>query len=183
MKIDIFNTDKKYSLITADPPWKYGSNGPRGGKFGALDYSDMTIADLKDLPVSALSDNPCALLMWFTGSFAKEAIEVCEAWGFKFIRIDTVWKKIKKTGGKHAACGPWGMSDAEFILLGTKGKACSMQKIRNQYVIQEAFYTGVHSEKPESILELFDKRFGDVPRLELFSRKHRQGWDCFGDEV
>jgi N6-adenosine-specific RNA methylase IME4 len=183
MKIDIFNTDKKYNLINADPPWKYGSNGPRGGKFGALDYSNMTIADLKALPVQALSDNPCALLMWFTGSFAKEAIEVCEAWGFKFIRIDTVWEKIKKTGGKHAACGPWGMSNAEFVLLGTKGKACSMQKVRNQYVIQKACYTGVHSEKPESILELFDKRFGDVPRLELFSRKHRQGWDCFGDEV
>lgn len=103
--------------------------------------------------------------------------------GFKFIRIDTVWKKVKPTGGKHAACGPWGMSDAEFVLLGTKGKACSMQEVRNQYVVQEACYTGKHSEKPESILELFDARFGDVPRLELFSRKERQGWDCFGDEI
>ena len=24
MKIDIYNTDKKYNIIYADPPWKYG---------------------------------------------------------------------------------------------------------------------------------------------------------------
>lgn len=182
MRIDIFNTDKKYNLITADPPWKYGSKGPRGGKFGALDYSNMSTSDICDLPIKEISEDDCALLLWFTGSFVKDAIEVCEAWGFKVIRIDTVWKKIKKTGGRHAACGPWGMSDAEFVLLGTKGKAHSMQKVRNQFVVQEAKYTGKHSEKPEEILCLFDARFGDVSKVEIFAREHREGWDCWGDQ-
>lgn len=27
MKVDIFNTDKKYDIIYADPPWKYGGSG------------------------------------------------------------------------------------------------------------------------------------------------------------
>ena len=30
MKIDIFNTDKKYDVIYADPPWEYKQSG--GGK-------------------------------------------------------------------------------------------------------------------------------------------------------
>lgn len=183
MFTDIFNTEKKYNLITADPPWEYGSRGPREGKFGELDYNDMRLADIKSLPVQSIAEKDCALLLWFTGSFVKEATEICEAWGFKVIRIDTVWEKVKPTGGRHGAVGPWGMSDAEFVLLGTRGKACSMQKVRNQWVIQKAEYPGVHSKKPESILSLFDKRFGDVPKIELFSRSHRDGWDCWGNEV
>lgn len=27
MKIDIFNTDKKYDVIYADPPWEYKQSG------------------------------------------------------------------------------------------------------------------------------------------------------------
>ena len=27
MKIDIFNTDKKYNIIYADPPWEYKESG------------------------------------------------------------------------------------------------------------------------------------------------------------
>lgn len=183
MFVDIFNSENKYNLITADPPWRYGSKGPRGGRFGNLDYKDMSVGDIINLPVGNLAEKECALLLWFTGSFAKEAIQVCESWGFKFIRIDTVWKKVKKTGGRHAAVGPWGMSDAEFVLLGTKGKVNGLQKVRNQFVVQEAAFTGVHSEKPDSILKLFDERFGDVPKIELFSRNARDGWDCWGDEV
>ena len=183
MFADIFSTDKKYNLITADPPWSYGSKGPRGGKFGELDYSCMSTSDICSLPISNLAESDCALMLWFTGSFVKDAIQVCEAWGFKVVRIDTVWKKVKKTGGRHGAVGPWGMSDAEFVLLGTKGKACSMQVVKNQFVVQEAAYTGRHSEKPEEILRLFDERFGSVPKIEIFARAPRSGWDCWGDEV
>ena len=27
MKVDIFNTDKKYNIIYADPPWEYRNMG------------------------------------------------------------------------------------------------------------------------------------------------------------
>ena len=34
MKIDIFNTDKKYDIIYADPPWAYlWGTGKVGGNF------------------------------------------------------------------------------------------------------------------------------------------------------
>ncbi len=32
MKIDIFNSDRKYKIIYADPPWKYKESG--GGSQG-----------------------------------------------------------------------------------------------------------------------------------------------------
>ena len=30
MKVDIYNTDKKYSIIHADPPWSYNDKGCNG---------------------------------------------------------------------------------------------------------------------------------------------------------
>lgn len=32
MKVDIFNTDNKYDLIYADPPWKQSRGGEKVGK-------------------------------------------------------------------------------------------------------------------------------------------------------
>lgn len=183
MKIDIFNTDKKYSLILADPPWKYGSKGARSGKFAELDYDDMTTGDICALPVKDLAEKDCALEVWFTGSFVEDAIRVCKAWGFKVVRIDCVWNKKYESGAPHAVCGPWGMSDCEFILLGSKGKACSMQiGKRNMYTGHDVEYPKVHSRKPEYFHELFEKRYGDISRIELFARTHMDGWDCWGNE-
>lgn len=184
MKIDIYNTDKKYDIILADPPWKYGSKGARSGKFGELDYSNMTTRDIAAMPIGDLANKDCALELWFTASFVEDAIEVCKAWGFKVVRIDMVWNKKYESGSPHAVCGPWGISDCEFVLLGTKGKACSMQEgKRNMYTGHDVKYPDRHSEKPEYFHKLIEKRFGDKTRIEIFARDHRDGWDCFGDEV
>ena len=32
MKVDIFNTDKKYSIIYADPPWMYNKRNNKDTK-------------------------------------------------------------------------------------------------------------------------------------------------------
>lgn len=184
MVIDIFNTQRKYSVIYADPPWKYGSKGCRSGQFASLDYNDMTTGDIIKLPVKNIAADDSVLLLWFTGSFVHDAILVCTGWGFNVVRIDTVWNK-KTSGGKpHGVPGPWGMSDCEFILLGTRGKACSLQwGKRNMYTGQDVEYPGKHSQKPDHFYELIEKRFKPVPKIELFARQERVGWDCWGNEV
>lgn len=184
MKVDIFNTNRKYNLILADPPWSYGSGGARSGQFAKLDYNDMNTADICALPVKDIAADNCVLEMWFTASFVEDAVEVCKAWGFNVIRIDMVWNKKTVHGNKHGVTGPWGMSDVEFVLLGTKGKACGMQKgKRNMYTSHDVPYAGKHSRKPEYFHKLLEKRFHHLPRIELFAREHRVGWDCFGNEV
>lgn len=182
--VDIFNTSNTYNIIYADPPWRYGSKGCRSGQYGKLDYNDMTTGDIAGLPVSNLAADNSVLLMWFTGSFVHDAIIVCAAWGFNVVRIDTVWNKKTNRGKPHGVPGPWGMSDCEFILLGTKGKACGLQLgKRNMYTGQDVEYPGVHSRKPEHFYELIESRFQPLPKIELFARQHRKGWDCWGNEV
>lgn len=36
MKVDIFNTDKKYQIIYADPPWKYNDKMKMEGTHGMI---------------------------------------------------------------------------------------------------------------------------------------------------
>ena len=176
---------KKYQVIYADPPWRYGSKGCRSGKYESLDYNDMTIAELCSMDVKAIADDNCSLHMWVTGSFMEDAMTVGMAWGFKFVRVDKVWNKKKDSGAPHAPCGPWGMSDCEFILLFVKGSMCGKQKgKRNQYVGQDEVYTGKHSEKPHLFRQQIESRYIEgLDKLEMFARKSFNGWDVFGNEV
>ena len=172
-----------YQVIYADPPWQYGSGGARGGKFGALDYPTMATADICALPVSLIADDDAALFLWFTGSFMAESLTVATAWGFTPIRIDKVWAKKKPSGKPHGVVGPWGMSDAEFLLLAGRGSMCGEQAERGQYTMTEAVYPGRHSAKPEIFRQLIERRFPDARRVELFARQPAPGWDRWGNEV
>lgn len=175
----------KYDIIYADPGWQYGSKGPRSGRFEKLDYTTVPTKGICALNVGAIAADNCALFMWVTGSFMPDAIQVAKAWGFEFVRIDKVWAKKKPSGKPHAACGPWGMSDAEFIVLFVRGSMCSRQiGKRNQYVVVEAEYPGKHSEKPAIFRTLIEERFSpSMRKVELFARERLDGWDAWGNEV
>lgn len=174
-----------YTVILADPPWRFGSRGARSGQYAELDYPDMSTDEICTLGVGRISADCSALYLWATMSHALEdAPRVMRAWGFRPVRIDTVWQKTKESGKPHATCGPWGMTDAEVILLGTRGDICSKQiGTRNQYTIVQAPYEGTHSRKPDIFADRIVERFGDVPRVELFARAPREGWDVIGNEI
>lgn len=66
MYVDIFNTDKKYSVIYADPPWSYKA-WDKGGNGCALNhYGTMTKQDIFNLPVGELAAKDCTLFLWVT---------------------------------------------------------------------------------------------------------------------
>ena len=172
-----------YNVIYADPPWQYGSRGPRSGQFAELDYPTMPTAEICALPVSLLAEDNAALFLWFTGSFMPDALQVIESWGFQFVRVDKVWAKKTAAGRPHAAVGPWGMSDAEFLALAVRGSMHSQQAESNQYVVTETPYPGRHSAKPELFRQQIERRFPSARRLELFARTAPPGWDVWGNEV
>ncbi len=43
MKIDIFNTDNKYQIIYADPPWEYRQSGSKTNGRGMADVHVMLL--------------------------------------------------------------------------------------------------------------------------------------------
>ena len=40
-----------------------------------------------------------------------------------------------------------------------------------------------HSKKPDVVANEIVRLFGDLPRIELFARDKKQGWDVWGNEV
>ncbi|WP_186366562.1 MT-A70 family methyltransferase [Yersinia thracica] len=169
-----------YDVIYADPPWQYGSKPNRGV---SLEYSTMPLTELCAMQVKSIANSNSALFMWVTGAMISEALVVGAAWGFKFIRVDKVWEKKKHTGSRHGVVGPWGMNDAEFLLLFTRGKVCGNQTERNQYTVYEEKYTGIHSGKPHFFREQIERRFKNARRIELFARTSSTGWDVWGDQA
>ena len=66
MKVDIFNTDKKYNIIYADPPWKYNTRNNTKTKFGGGamgHYPVLSLQEIKELPIARISDENCALFL------------------------------------------------------------------------------------------------------------------------
>ena len=184
MVIDIFKREKKYDIIYCDPPWNYGSRGPRNGKFGKLPYNKMKTKDVARLPIKHIKKENSALFLWATSAFIEDAIFILNCWNFNFIRIDSVWKKEFQSGKTHATCGPWGMTDAEFLLMGVSGKMCSKQTLTKKNLLTVVpEIKEEHSKKPEIFRLRIEERFQDMDRLELFAREQNKGWDCWGDEV
>jgi N6-adenosine-specific RNA methylase IME4 len=104
-----------------------------------------------------------------------EAIEVMRAWGFTYKSAST-WEKDK------AGTGYWVRGIVEDLLIGTRGDVPSPAPGEQFPGIIKA-PRGRHSEKPEIFAKHIERLFPNVPKLEMFARKARPGWDVWGNEV
>lgn len=181
--VDIFNTNKKYNIIYADPPWHFSSKQlqkENGKRFNSLEnvYPTEKTKDMALWNINRICDKDCAIFMWTTDAHIKEAIQLMEAWGFKYVTIMFVWSKQSKKSKELYTLGAWNLKNCEICLFGTKGKMLKYKKSNNikQLVKAERTY---HSKKPDIIYKLIENLFGDLPRIELFARQYVEGWDCW----
>lgn len=179
MRVDIFNTNKKYNIIYADPPWRYKDRKCNGAC--EFHYNTMNIEDICKLPIKDISEKDCVLFLWTTYPMLQEALHLIEAWGFKYKTIGFQWLKQNKSGnGYFFGLGRWTRGNTECCLIATKGKPKRVSNRVGQLIIaplQE------HSKKPEEARDKIVDLMGDLPRIELFARQHADGWDCWGNEV
>ena len=99
MKVDIFNTDKKYNIIYADPPWEYRNMGNIQATANSH-YPTMKQKDIETLPVGKLAEDNAILFMWATFPKLQEALNTIKAWGFEYKTIGFNWVKKNKGGGQ-----------------------------------------------------------------------------------
>jgi len=92
--------NKKYKIIYADPPWSYSNFQGKGSRYGDVSrhYETMEIEELCGLPIKNLADENCLLLMWATFPNLKEALQLIEAWGFRYVTTAFVWIKTDQYG-------------------------------------------------------------------------------------
>ena len=179
MKIDIFNTDKKYNIIYADPPWKYNDKGCQGA--AEKIYPTMTIEEMAELPINQISEKDCVLFMWATYPKIQEALDLIEKWGFTYKSIAFQWIKQNKSGnGYFFGLGRWTRGNTEPCLIATKGKPKRISTNVGQLIFSPLRN---HSQKPDEAREKITELVGDLQRIELFARQHAEGWDCWGNEA
>lgn len=171
MFIDIFNTDKKYDLIYADPPWRYGFSKSSNREIENK-YETMTLDDIKKLPIPS-SEN-CVLYLWATAPKLIEALEVMLAWGFEY-KTHCVWNK------ELLGMGYWFRGQHELLLVGVKGKfSPPSPKHRLPSIYNEK--RTVHSKKPLFYVDYFELAFPKATKIELFARNRHPNWDCWGND-
>lgn len=183
MFTDIFNTDKKYKTIYADPPWNFKTYSDKGKekKSAGCHYKCMKIDDIHNLPVEKIADDNCVLFLWVTFPLLKEGLKTIEKWGFTYKTCGFTWvKQNKKSDSLFMGCGYYTRANAELCLLATKGKVLNRKSHSIRQVIESKIRE--HSRKPDEARERIVELFGDIPRIELFARQQYDGWDCWGDE-
>ena len=181
MKIDIFNTDKKYSVIYADPPWEYKQTGTRGTAI--KHYKTMSTQDISKLPIRKICADNALIFMWATFPNIMEAIKLMQAWGFTYKTAAFVWVKKNKNGSNFWGMGAWTRANTEVCLLGISKKTKASEVIKSHRVHQVIESVNEqHSKKPDFVRNKIIELVGDIPRIELFARQHADGWDCWGNE-
>lgn len=183
MREDIFTTDKRYSIIYADPPWQFKTYSDKGkGRSAERHYPTMTKTEIQQLPIDRISADDSVLLLWVTAPCLIEGLDLIRAWGFSYKTVAFTWvKQNKKSDSFFTGMGYYTRSNAEFCLLATKGKVLE----RKSRSVSSVLCTHIerHSKKPDEARERIVTLFGDIPRIELFARQHSDGWDCWGNEV
>lgn len=166
------DSDKKYDLIYADPPWNYDFSETENREI-ENHYPTMETDSIKDLDVPKAEN--CVLYMWATAPKLKEALEVMKAWGFEY-KTHAMWDKEK------IGMGYWFRGQHELLLVGTCGSPGvpeSSERISSVFRVKR----GEHSSKPVEVKRHIEKVHPDKDKIELFSRDNRVGWEVWGNEV
>jgi len=186
--------EKKYQVFYVDPPWKHRDSTFAKRKTGSgmqsniapeLRYPTMSMSELKTLqvegvPIQELAAPDAALFLWTTGPKMNEAVELLDAWGFRYVSIAFVWHKLTKNAKERTTLARWTLGSTEFVLMGRKGKIKPASRKIRQFV--EAEVKG-HSAKPEEVRRRIEQLLPDLPKIELFHRGDcPPGWDCWGNE-
>ena len=182
MKIDIYNTDKKYNIIYSDPPWSYlWGKGKNGGHFAPeKHYKTMSTEEICELNIKKIADKNCALFIWTTMPCIPDVVKVIKEWGFKYKTCAFTWVKTKKDGKPLKGMGSYTKSNSELCLLAMRGHIKSIDKTIPQILMHKRLG---HSVNPPIIRKMITGLFGDLPRIELFARQNAEGWDCWGLEA
>jgi N6-adenosine-specific RNA methylase IME4 len=166
-----------YAIIYADPPWAYRQKG-RGA--AANHYGTMSTANICDIPIRDIAADNAFLFLWATSPNIADALKVVDAWGFKYKSFAFTWIKLTKDGRPAFGMGSYTRSNAEVVLLGTRGRPQRVAKNVSSAVLSGRLR---HSAKPTVVRDRIVQLCGDVPRVELFARERVDGWSCWGNEV
>lgn len=170
------STEDRYSCILMDPPWQERG----GGKIKRGADRHYPLVPTKHMPFLILGSGAfrpaenCHLWMWSTNNYLPDALWLMDALGFRYI-TNAVWVKTRMGLGQYLR------GQHELLLLGVQGSGPAVRTESRSISSVLVSPRSRHSEKPEEAYELIEAR-SEGPRLEMFARAPREGWDCWGND-
>ena len=157
-----------------DPPWpeKGGGKIKRGAD---RHYPVMSTLQIIQTILACPMWHPAAdahCWCWVTDNYLRAGLTILDVIGFRYVRT-MVWNKPRIGLGQYLR------GKHEICLFAVRGRLPAQR--RDQ---QSSFDAplGRHSEKPARAYEIIEA-VGPGPRLEMFARQPREGWDVWGNEV
>jgi N6-adenosine-specific RNA methylase IME4 len=162
-----------FRTVCADPPYRFNEKqGGYGDGLAEDKYESMATDEIAALPVADLAAPDSHLYLWTPATKVPDALLVCEAWGFRYVGLLT-WVKPGSLG-----LGTWWRYGTEHVVFGVRGSLPTNPNLRNWFEAPRRR----HSAKPDEFFDLVEKA-SPGPYLELFARRQRVGWTCWGNEV
>jgi N6-adenosine-specific RNA methylase IME4 len=175
-----------FRTIVADPPWRidltrkttHKRSGQKNGREWAhkvvaqLDYQTMSDDEIAALrpPIA----DEAHLYLWTVNAKVESAYRVAREWGFRPASLLTWVKTPMGIGLGGTYC-----NTTEFCLFARRGTLKAQCRVDRTWW---HWKRGRHSEKPEAFQDMVET-VSPGPYLELFARRHRPNWVCWGDEV
>lgn len=171
----------RYRTIVADPPWRVhqppalgqGAGFPKAGPNQALPYATMSLNEIAALPVPTLAADDAHLYVWTINRYVEATYRIVREWGFTPSTL-LVWGKTPMGMG---AGGAYALT-TEYVLFARCGRGAYESRHPTSWW---NWPRGAHSAKPEAFLDIVEQ-VSPAPRLEMFARRDRLGWDTWGNE-
>lgn len=183
MFTDIYNTTNRYELILADPPWKQSKGGlrkSRPNQTRKLDYDTLSLADIKDIQMKVMpagGEKQC-VFMWTIDKYLHESEQMMLDLGYK-LHARFIWDKTNGVAPAFTV-----RYSHEFLLwFYINGLLPIDKQMRGKYTTVFSEKATTHSTKPEVAYEIIESLYPNSSRLEMYARRKRDGWDCWGNEA
>jgi len=172
-------------VVYLDPPWKFEVwsrdrvRDLRGNRAAERHYETMTFAEIQAMPVGHLLRGDGVLFMWILDTQMDRALELIRGWGLVYKKIGFIWVKECRNGAPYLSTGYWSRNGAELCLMASTGAPTRLDKGVPQVLHA---IPNEHSRKPEEVADRIE-RLVPGPYCELFARRRRPGWTCWGKEL
>jgi N6-adenosine-specific RNA methylase IME4 len=183
--IRLAKSGRRFGAILADPPWGFqcwdGKDKRVASRGSVTPYDTMEMADIAALPVEDLALPDCLLLLWVVWPTLPQALEIIRAWGFDYKTCGFAWTKADPPleDNVYMGLGYWTRANTEVCLLATRGSPKRLNADVLQAIIEPR---REHSRKPDCVHERIERLVAG-PYLELFARRERPNWTCWGNEI
>lgn len=127
---------------------------------------------------AALASENSILFLWTIDKYLFEAQSLAEELEYR-LHARMVWNK--ENGIPAAFTIRFGH---EYLLYMYRGKLLPVAK-DERGKIHSVFSerSTSHSKKPETAYRIIERLYPEARKLEMYARKERDGWDCWGNQV